>query len=147
MQGAGGGFICPYKSICRGGRHQGPSLKIDLQGRAKPPPVPTNHFPYLIQNSFKPENIVNNIKKKVETQETQQIYIFSVYNKKMCSNPNIYYVTTLSYYLRATLCFAYFQTLKITNCIFTIFHQIQRLLYANGENFTFFSHGLLFLTD
>jgi hypothetical protein len=30
------------------------------------------------------------------------------------------------------------------NCIFAIFHQIHRLLNANGENLTFFSHGLLF---
>ena len=28
--GAGGGFFCPYKSICRGRRRQGPSLKLDL---------------------------------------------------------------------------------------------------------------------
>ena len=56
----------------------------------------------------------------------------------MCSNPNIYYVTpTILYYLRDTLCFAHFQTLKIMNCIFAIFHQIHRLLYANGEKFTF----------
>ena len=61
----------------------------------------------------------------------------------MCSNPNIYYVTpTILYYLRDTLCFAHFQTLKIMNCIFAIFHQIHRLLYANSENFIFFSHGL-----
>ena len=42
------------------------------------------------------------------------------------------------------MCFEHFQTLKIMNCIFAIFHQIYRLLYANGENFIFFSHGLLF---
>jgi hypothetical protein len=44
---------------------------------------------------------------------------------------------TISYYLRATLCFTHFQTIKIMNCFSAIFHQIHRLLYANGENFTF----------
>ena len=52
--------------------------------------------------------------------------------------------TALSYYLRATMCFAHFQILKIMKYSFAIFHQIHRLLYANGEIFTFFSHGLLF---
>ena len=52
--------------------------------------------------------------------------------------------TALSYYLRATMCFAHFQTLKIMKYSFAIFHQIHRLLYANGENFIFFRRGLVF---
>ena len=38
----------------------------------------------------------------------------------------------------------YFLTRKTKNCVFAIFLQIYRLLFATSENFTFFSHGLLF---
>ena len=52
---------------------------------------------------------------------------------------------TIAYYLRAPLCFAHFLTRKTNNCIFAFFFvQIYRMLYSNGENFTFFSHGSLF---